>query len=52
MKPSLILMSHGNFAHEIMESAKMILGEVSGYRTVCMSADDGFEGTSKSYKAA
>ncbi|TXJ46807.1 PTS sugar transporter subunit IIA [Brachyspira pilosicoli] len=47
MKPSLILMSHGNFAHEIMESAKMILGEVSGYHTVCMTADDGFEGTSK-----
>lgn len=47
MKPTLILMSHGNFAYEIMESAKMILGEIKGYYTVCMSADDGFEGTSR-----
>lgn len=47
MKPSLIVMSHGKLAYEIMESAKMILGDISGYEIVSMLDEDGFEITSK-----
>ena len=47
MKPNLIVMSHGKLAYEIMESAKMILGDISGYEIVSMLDEDGFEITSK-----
>ena len=47
MKPSLIVMSHGKLAYEIMESAKMILGDINGYEIVSMMDEDGFEITSK-----
>ena len=47
MKPNLIVMSHGKLAYEIMESAKMILGDISGYEIVSMMDEDGFEITSK-----
>lgn len=47
MKPNLIVMSHGKFCHEIMESAKMILGDIKGYETVSMLDEEGFEITSK-----
>ena len=46
MKPSLIIMSHGKLAYEIMESAKMILGDINGYEIVSMLDEDGFEITS------
>lgn len=47
MKPNLIVMSHGNFCHEIMESTKMILGDIKGYETVSMLDEEGFEITSR-----
>ena len=47
MKPNLIVMSHGKLAYEIMESAKMILGDINGYEIVSMMDEDGFEITSK-----
>ena len=47
MKPNLIVMSHGKLAYEIMESAKMILGDINGYEIVSMLDEDGFEITSK-----
>ncbi len=47
MKPNLIVMSHGKFCYEIMESAKMILGDIEGYETVSMLDEEGFERTSK-----
>ena len=31
MKPNLILMSHGNLASALIESAEMILGDLSAY---------------------
>ena len=45
MKPKLILMSHGNLAREVYESAKFITGDMEGVSVVCMSMDDGLEGT-------
>lgn len=47
MKPALIVMSHGKFSNEIIESAKMILGNIEGYETVSMLNEEGFEITSK-----
>ena len=45
MKPSLILMTHGDFADEILESAKFIVGEIEGAHTVSMAQEDGMDGT-------
>lgn len=42
MKPNLILMSHGNLASALIESAKMILGDLSDYDIVAMQVDDTF----------
>ena len=42
MKPNLILMSHGNLASALIESAKMILGDLSDYDIVAMHVDDTF----------
>lgn len=42
MKPNLILMSHGNLASALIESAKMILGDLSDYDIVSMQVDDTF----------
>lgn len=47
MKPNLIVMSHGKLAYEIIESAKMILGDIKNYEIVSMLDEDGFEITSK-----
>lgn len=47
MKPTIIVMSHGLLAQEIVESAKMIVGDVHQLFTVCMLADDGLDGTTK-----
>ena len=45
MKPSLILMSHGHLAEQILESAKLIVGDVEGIYTVSMAMEDGLSGT-------
>lgn len=42
MKPNLILMSHGNLASALIESTKMILGDLSDYDIVSMQVDDTF----------
>lgn len=42
MKPGLILMSHGNLASALIESTKMILGDLSDYDIVSMQVDDTF----------
>ena len=47
MKPNLIVMSHGKFCNELIESAKMILGNIEGYEIVSMLEEEGFEITSK-----
>lgn len=36
MRPNLILMSHGNLASTLIESAKIILGDLSDYYTIDM----------------
>lgn len=46
MKPNLILVSHGNLAREILNSAKMIVGDCcSGIYFLNMNAEDGLEKT-------
>ncbi len=45
MKPTIIVMSHGNFANEILNSAKMIIGEFDRVYPICMKEDDGLSGT-------
>lgn len=42
MKPNLILMSHGSLATALIESTKMILGDISDYDTISMKTDDTF----------
>ncbi|WP_227851222.1 PTS sugar transporter subunit IIA [Clostridioides sp. ES-S-0123-01] len=49
---SIILMSHGNMAEEVLNSAKMIIGDTINYPTVNMKQDDGIEGTIKKLKKA
>ena len=51
MKPRLIVTSHGNLAAEIVKSAAMIVGD-PGVLSVCMSAEDGLEGTTAKMKEA
>ncbi|OEJ13941.1 PTS sugar transporter subunit IIA [Brachyspira hampsonii] len=43
MKPNLILMGHGNLASTFIESAKMILGNLSDYDVINLQADDTFD---------
>jgi len=50
MKPNLILMSHGRLAEELYRSAQMIMGEVDGAFTICMTESDGLEGTRAKFK--
>ncbi|UDN60121.1 PTS sugar transporter subunit IIA [Clostridioides sp. ES-S-0010-02] len=45
-------MSHGNMAEEVLNSAKMIIGDTINYPTVNMKQDDGIEGTIKKLKKA
>ncbi|MCC0702831.1 PTS mannose transporter subunit IIA [Clostridioides sp. ES-S-0049-02] len=45
-------MSHGNMAEEVLNSAKMIIGDTIDYPTVNMKQDDGIEGTIKKLKKA
>lgn len=44
MKPSLILMSHGNFASELYKSAQMIVGEIDDLYTISVLDEDGLAG--------
>ena len=45
MKPNLILMSHGNLASALIESAEMILGDLSAYNygVINLQADNTFD---------
>ncbi|MFZ7302085.1 PTS sugar transporter subunit IIA, partial [Enterococcus gallinarum] len=45
MTNEIILMSHGLMAEEILNSAKMILGNQINYPVVSMAQNDGIEGT-------
>ncbi|EPM6852483.1 PTS sugar transporter subunit IIA [Enterococcus faecium] len=45
MTNEIILMSHGLMAEEILNSAKMILGNQINYLVVSMEQNDGIEGT-------
>ncbi|HFD3528788.1 TPA: PTS sugar transporter subunit IIA, partial [Enterococcus faecium] len=45
MTNEIILMSHGLMAEEILNSAKMILGNQINYPVVSMTQNDGIEGT-------
>lgn len=45
MKPKLILISHGNYAEQVYESVKMIVGEIDGVRVITMPPDEGPEET-------
>lgn len=42
MKPNLILISHGNLASALIESAKMILGDLHNYDAIDMLPNDTF----------
>ncbi|ASJ21602.1 PTS sugar transporter subunit IIA [Brachyspira hampsonii] len=42
MKPNLILMGHGNLASTFIESAKIILGDLSDYDVINLQADNTF----------
>lgn len=52
MKPKLIVMSHGNMAEEVLNSSKMIIGEIEGVKSICMMQEDGFEVTQNKLKSA
>lgn len=43
----IIVMSHGNLAAELLNSAKMIAGELKSFQAVGMTAADGLEGTQR-----
>ena len=43
MKASLILMSHGNLAREVLASASMVAGEIPNAQSICMLDADGME---------
>lgn len=45
MKPKLVLISHGEYAFQLQQSARMIMGEIDGLYTVSMLESDGLEGT-------
>lgn len=45
MKPIIILVSHGHMAKEMLESAKMIVGEAENVFVVSMLDEDGLSGT-------
>lgn len=45
MEKQIILMSHGMMAQEVLHSAKMIVGDQINYPVVCMTPDDGIDGT-------
>lgn len=47
MKPDLILISHGDYAYQLYQSAKMVVGEIRGLHTVSMDASDGLDGTKR-----
>ncbi len=51
MRPELVVMSHGFFAEQALRSAEMIAGDIENSHFVCMSAEDGLEGTRKKLKA-
>lgn len=44
MRPTLIVMSHGNMAVEIVKSAKMIVGKIENIYTIPMKESDGLGG--------
>lgn len=43
----IIVMSHGNLAVELLNSAKMIAGELKNFQAVGMTAADGLQGTQR-----
>lgn len=45
MKPKLILTGHGFFSEQLLESAKMIVGEIDDAFSVVTTMDDGLERT-------
>lgn len=47
MKASLLLMSHGRMAQEMLASAQMIAGEIPNAQVVCMMDNDGLAGAQK-----
>lgn len=47
MKPKLILISHGQYAREVKNSAEMIMGNIEGLFTISMLESDGLDGTVK-----
>lgn len=44
---SIIVMSHGGLAAELLKSAKMIVGELRNFQAVGMTAADGLNGTQR-----
>lgn len=50
-KPQLILMSHGFMALEMLNSAKMIVGDVSEANVLSMAEADGLAGTTQKLEA-
>lgn len=52
MRPVIIIMSHGNLAQELVNSAKMIIGEMKNVFTICMQDHDGLEGTNQKLSMA
>lgn len=47
MRPTIIVMSHGNMAQETLNSAKMIVGEIENAYVVGMKDNDGLSGTNE-----
>ena len=45
MKPKLVMISHGFYSQQLVESAKMILGEIKDLYTIPMLESDGLDGT-------
>lgn len=49
---SLILISHGDFAKGLLETAEMILGEIEQAQTVCLYPDEGTEDFQRKFEQA
>ncbi|TGA99751.1 PTS sugar transporter subunit IIA [Sporolactobacillus shoreae] len=52
MPVGIILVSHGNFAKEVLASAEMIIGEIENIQAVCMTMDDGSSGLKEKMEQA
>ncbi|QLB13023.1 PTS system mannose-specific IIA component [Bisgaardia hudsonensis] len=49
---SLILISHGEFAKGLLETAEMILGKIDNAQTVCLYPEEGAEDFQKKFEDA